>query len=67
MGKILAPAVLLGVMLGLSGCVQPAACRPVAISQPPVAAPAPAPVHPAPAATAPAEPGYLHASGGAFY
>jgi len=74
MYKIYAPFLL---VLGLGGCVSSPACRPVADIQAPVAAaapapppaPAPAPAPPPAPAAAPAsnEPGYLHASGGAFY
>jgi len=57
-------------VMALAGCAAPA-CRPVAYNPPPAAAvPPPAAPVPAPApAPAPAsnEPGYLHASGGAFY
>jgi len=66
MNKIFALALL---VLALAGCVAPA-CRPVADNPAPVAATAPPPPPaPAPADAPPAnnEPGYLHASGGAFY
>jgi len=68
MNKIFAAALLVP---GLAGCAAPA-CRPVTYNPPPVAAappaPAPAPA-PAPPPAAPVSnaPGYLHASGGAFY
>jgi hypothetical protein len=69
MNKIFAAALL---VLALAGCAAPA-CRPVVDNPAPVAAapppaPAPPPVPaPLPAAPASNEPGYLHASGGAFY
>jgi len=71
MSKTFAP--LLFVLI-LAGCAAPA-CRPVADNPAPAAAapaaavPPPAPVPPPVMQPAPAsnEPGYLHASGGAFY
>jgi hypothetical protein len=63
MENFFAPPALFLLLLSIAGCAAPA-CRPVADRQP-IAVPAPAHVQAAP--PAPAEPGYLHASGGAFY
>jgi len=76
MNKIFAAALM---VLALAGCAAPA-CRPVADNPPPAAATAPPPAPaaapvpapppaeaPPPAAPASNEPGYLHATSGAFY
>jgi len=63
MQKFIKPAALL--LLGVAGCAAPA-CRPVAVAPIAVPPPAPAPALAQPPATGD-EPGYLHASGGAFY
>jgi hypothetical protein len=73
MEKVFASAALLVLLLSLARCAPAPACRPVTDNQP-IAVPAPAPAQAAPVQTAPVapapatvEPGYLHASGGAFY